>query len=188
MSTTTSTPSDGKEPELTQSEQTSPFYMPLRWDEMAVGTCPATIPWGAQWSDTVAALKSKNIERLLAWGDSTGRGKCRFESADRDTPLNGKEHERLARRALAIARGIAMPFAKHHAEWFVRDESFFSRGRRRCDFNMSIDLRDGIDIRLILHATAACGLVYMLTVSPVPTPRSEPVGDRKSTRRTPVTL
>lgn len=155
-----------------------PTHTLLRWDGMSVSTCPAIIPWSSTWADMVEHLKSKDIERLLAWGDSTGRGKCRFESAEPEISTCGRSTGRLAQDVLGIVRGIVKPNVEQHSRFMRRshEASFFSAGRDRFDFNASIDLRAGIDIRLVVHFNANCGSVYMLTVSPVPIPSAEPVG------------
>ena len=157
-----------------------PMHIPLRWDEMSVSTCPAIIPWSSTWADMVEHLKSMKIDRLLAWGDSTGRGKCRLESAEREIPAGGRTTDQLAQDVLAIFRDIVKPNAEERMRFMSdsREWSFFSAGRSRFDFNASIDLCDGIDIRLVVHLSADCGSVYMFAVSPVPTPLAEPVGFR----------
>jgi len=128
----------------------------------------------------VDRLTSKDIDRLLAWGDSTGRGKCRLESAEREISGGVRSADQLAQDVLAIVRGIVKPLAEKHLRFMrgSREWSFFSAGRSRFDFNASIDLRDGIDIRVVFHLSADCGSVYMLAVSPVPTSRAEPAGFR----------
>lgn len=147
-----------------------------RWDDMSIGTCPQHIAWSETWNDVVSCLRFTQIERVLAWGDSGGNGKCRFESSTRGIHVAGKSGDLLAKELLQVFCDIASRIAEGHSRLHGDAEGFFSRGRSGFDFNASIDLRDGVDIRLIAHVGAACGIVYLLTVVP-------PVGARGQSAR-----
>ncbi len=138
----------------------------FRWDEMSAGTCRVVLPWSSKWSDVVSYLRSKGIDRLLAWGDSTGRGQCRIESTADGIRIANRGGNPLANQALTLFSSVASPLAEGHSQHYADEESFFSVGRKRFDFNACIDLRDEPDIRMVVHASAACGVVYLLTASP----------------------
>ncbi len=150
---------------MTEAPYTLVPHQLFRWDEMSVGTCPVSIPWNSKWSDVVSYLRFKGIDRLLAWGDSTGRGQCRFESAADGVRIANRSSNRLASQLLALFSSVIEPLAEGHSQRYVGEEAFFSSGRKRFDFNACIDLRDGTDIRMVVHVSAACGLVYMLNVT-----------------------
>ena len=138
---------------------------------MSVGTCPLTLPWSSEWTDAVACLRSKAIVRLLAWGDSTGSGRCRCEYANGHITAAGKGSSDLDQQSLSLFCSVVKPIAERHAQLFSGEESFFTHGRMRFDFNASIDLRDCICVRIVAHASASCGTVYMLSLLPDATSR-----------------
>jgi len=143
----------------------------VRWDGMSVGTCPLTLPWSSEWTDAVAYLRSKKIVRLLAWGDSTGSGRCRCEFANGHITAAGKGSSDLDQQSLSRFCSVVKPIAERHAQLFSGEESFFTHGRMRFDFNASIDLRDYICIRIVVHVSASCGTVYTLSLLPDATSR-----------------
>lgn len=161
----------GKEPTLIRIDEYPLICSTVRWDDMSVGTCPVTLPWSSKWTDAVAHLKSKKIMRLLAWGDSTGGGRCRFEYANGRITAPHKGSSDLAQQSLSLLCSVVKPIAERHAELFTGEESFFTRGRMRFDFNASINLRDYICVRIVLHVSASCGTVYTLTLLPDATSR-----------------
>lgn len=149
------------------NDKTSPVPCCLfRWDETSAGTCRVVLPWSSKWSDVVSYLRFKGIDRLLAWGDSTGRGRCRFESTADGVLTADIGSKPLSNQALTLFAGVASPIAGGHSQRYVGEESFFSAGHKRFDFNACVDLRNEPDIRIIVHASAACGVVYLLTASP----------------------
>lgn len=142
-----------------------PNYL-FRWDEMSTGSCRMDLPWSDSWGDAVERLRSAKIDRVLARGDSTGQGRCRFEAAAGGIRIADEGSDPLAHQLLALFSSVIEPLAEGHSQLYVGEEAFFSSGRKRFDFNACIDLRDGTDIRIVVHVSAACGLVYMLNVSP----------------------
>lgn len=171
MKTTTSTPPSGKEPTLIRFDEYPQLCTTVRWDDMSVGTCPVTLPWSSKWTDAVAHLSSKKIVRLLAWGDSTGGGRCRCEYANGHTTAACEGSSDLAQQSLSLFCSVVKPIAERHAQLFSGEESFFTHGRMRFDFNASIDLRDYICVRIVLHVSASCGTVYTLSLLPDATSR-----------------
>jgi hypothetical protein len=143
----------------------------VRWDAMSVGTCPVTLPWSSKWTDAVAHLRSKKIVRLLAWGDSTGGGRCRVEYADQSVTVAGTGGSDLTEWASSLFSSVVKPIAERHAQLFSGEQSFFTYGRKRFDFNASIDLRADICVQIVVHASASCGTVYTLTLLPDATSR-----------------
>lgn len=156
---------------MIRSEEFPPIYSPWRWDDMSVGTCPLTLPWSSEWTDAVAYLRSKKIVRLLAWGDSTGSGRCRCEYANGHITAAGKGSSDLDQQSLSLFCSVVKPIAERNAQLFSGEESFFTHGRMRFDFNASIDLRDYICIRIVVHVSASCGTVYTLSLLPDATSR-----------------
>ena len=67
---------------------------------------------------------------------------------------------------LTLFASVASPLAEGHSQFYAGEESFFSAGRKRFDFNACIDLHGEPDVRRVVHASAACGVVYLLTASP----------------------
>ncbi len=143
----------------------APFWS--RWDSMSAATTSVIMPWSAKWDDAIADLRSKQIGRLLAWGDESSRCDCRYEYEGNGTVcLNPRVSHQRAGTFLALIREIVTSIETSHSQTFRFEPDYVSRGVGRFDFKCSIDLRDGVDVRIVLHLSKSCGTVFILTLSP----------------------
>ena len=141
----------------------------MKWDDMSSGTYPFTWPWDETWDRITALARTRQIDRLLAWGDSQGHGACRIERAGAAYEVRDDRDScdfPLADLLLESVRLIAGEIASAYEKRLEGPEGFFCSGRDAFSFNVEFDLRDCISLRAVIHTPSACGTVFVLLMYP----------------------